>query len=267
MSTSEAGWFGDVLADLLLGGSCVGCARRGRTWCSACAADLLADDGPLLPGCRPAPTTHPVPRLRAAAAYAGAVPALVVGHKERGLPGPRAPLAGLLAAAVEAVLEPAVEAVLEGSASDDRPAPPLLLVPVPSRPSAVRARGRDATADLARATAGVLRRRGRRVAVARLLRTRPGLRDQGGLDAAARAQNLDRGLAAPAHLLARQARRRPAVSGVVVCDDVVTTGSTLAAAARVLHGVGLPVLGCATAAATARTAASPTSGARPGSSR
>jgi predicted amidophosphoribosyltransferase len=67
--------------------------------------------------------------------------------------------------------------------------------------------------------------------------------DQAGLGAAARQQNL-----AGAFRL-----RRPISTGAaVLVDDLVTTGSSLAEAARVLREAGIPVLGAATVAATVR---------------
>ncbi|WP_240770204.1 phosphoribosyltransferase family protein [Nocardioides sp. GY 10127] len=244
------GWFAEAGADLLRGGRCLGCERPGLVWCRGCDAALLASGHgpPLLPGCRVPATAHPVAGLRAGAAYAAPVSALVVGHKERGLAGALPPLATLLAAAVLAV---------PGVGHAGRPGErrlPLLLVPVPSRPDAVRARGRDAGRALARAAAALLRAAGTPASVVPLLATRPGLRDQGGLDAAARAVNLAGGLRCPSHRLRAAAVRRPRVAGVVVVDDVVTTGATLVEATRVLAASGLPGLGCATAAATLRTA-------------
>ena len=76
-------------------------------------------------------------------------------------------------------------------------------------------------------------RQGRRVA------------DQSGLDALARARNLEGAL---------RVRGRPGSTGlpVVVVDDLVTTGASLAEAARALDGCGFVVLGAAVVAATVR---------------
>lgn len=65
---------------------------------------------------------------------------------------------------------------------------------------------------------------------------------QKGLGVAARGQNLD-----GVFVLARSVPHR-----VVLVDDVVTTGSTLAAAARVLRAGGAEVVGAAVLAATLR---------------
>jgi len=67
--------------------------------------------------------------------------------------------------------------------------------------------------------------------------------DQAGLDAAARQENLT-----GAYRL-----RRPITAGTaVLVDDLVTTGSSLTEAARVLREARIPVLGAATVAATVR---------------
>ena len=82
-----------------------------------------------------------------------------------------------------------------------------------------------------------------------LLRTRPGLQDQAGLDAGQRAANLAGSLHCPAAGLRRLARRVPRAR-VVVCDDVITTGATAREAQRALESVGLEVAAIAAVAAT-----------------
>jgi predicted amidophosphoribosyltransferase len=128
---------------------------------------------------------------------------------------------------------------------------PVALVPVPSRPRSVRQRALDSTHDITATAARHLRGHGLDVVPARLLRTRPGLRDQAGLSAVDRASNLAGSMACPASGLVRLARRRPRVR-VVVCDDVLTTGATAREAQRALESVGLEVVAIAAVAATRR---------------
>jgi predicted amidophosphoribosyltransferase len=123
---------------------------------------------------------------------------------------------------------------------------PLVLVPVPSRPSTVRARGHDPTGALV-AAAGRLTG----APAVPLLRTRPGLRDQAGLDAGERSANLAGSLHCPSAALRRLARRCPRAR-IVVCDDVITTGATAREAQRALESVGLEVAAVAAVAATRR---------------
>jgi predicted amidophosphoribosyltransferase len=88
----------------------------------------------------------------------------------------------------------------------------------------------------------------------RLLRHRGGVVDQAGLGAEARAANLAGSMACPSARLRR-------VAGlwlrVVVCDDVLTTGSTAREAQRALEAVGLPPVAVAAVAATRRRGPSP----------
>jgi predicted amidophosphoribosyltransferase len=165
---------------------------------------------------------------------------MILGHKEHHLLGLARPLGALLAVAVSAAL------------ADLGAAPaPVVLVPVPSRPAMARQRGHEPTTAIARAAAAELRWSGLSVSTRRLLRSRSGVADQAGLDAGARAANLAGSMAAePAAL-----RRLAASSGplhVVVCDDVMTTGSTAAEAQRALRAVGLTPLAVVTVAATRR---------------
>ena len=119
---------------------------RDRTCCwahGAWAADVPA--GCCARGARRQLTDHrgiawptPVPAGLVSpwtgAAYDGTARALVLGHKERAMHGLRGPLATLLARAVAGAVD---DLGLTGA--------PVVLVPVPSRPATVRARGHDPT--------------------------------------------------------------------------------------------------------------------------
>ncbi len=225
----------DPVLDLLLGASCLGCARPGRLLCGACRAALPRDAHPAGPDPRPAGLAPSF----AATAYEGIVRDLVVGLKEHRLLALRAPLGALLADAVRA----AVASV--GGAG------PVVLVPVPSRPGSTRSRGHEPVPAVARRAAALLRAGGADVVVVRLLRSRPGVVDQAGLGAVARAANLDGSMCCPAPGLRRLARRRPRAR-LVVCDDVLTTGATAREAQRALESVGLRVAAVAAVAATRR---------------
>jgi len=222
----------DDLADLVVGTSCVGCGSPGRLLCVGCRGALPV--GPRLSW--PSPTPPGLAPPWAAGDYADPLRAAIVGHKEHRLFGLREPLAELLAVSVVAAA-PATG--------------PVVLVPVPSRPAAVRARGYDATYALARRAATLLSGTGYDAAVHRLLVTSGVVADQAGLDAAARFDNLAGSLHCPSAGLRRLRAWRRAVR-VVVCDDVLTTGATAREAQRALETVGLGVRGVATIAATRR---------------
>ena len=226
----------DEALDLFLGSRCVGCDAPGRMLCVRCRAGLSTRAVVAWPS--PVPDGLVTPW--AAEAYDGAVRALVVGHKDRGQWGHRRVLGELLAHAVVAATA--------GLAPDV----PVLLVPVPSRPGAGRQRGYEATAAMARSAAARVGS-GRAVAVAPLLVSR-GAADQAGLDAGGRASNIRHSMHCPSALLARVGRRWSRVH-VVVCDDVVTTGSTAREAQRALEAVGLPPVAVAAVAATRRRGA------------
>jgi len=234
----------DAYADLVLGASCLGCGAPGRMVCGRCVATLPSQARDV----RPSPCPEGLTRTTAAAPYDGLVKAMVLGAKERQLRGLVRPLGDLLGHAVARLL-PDPDVRRQSSAVT------LILVPVPSRASSVRARGFDSTRALSAGAAASLRRTGvlggTEVRAVPLLRTRAGLRDQAGLDAARRSANLAGALTCPSLGLTRLARRHREVV-VVVCDDVITTGATAREAQRALAAVGLPVLGIAAVAATQR---------------
>lgn len=219
----------DAFLDLVLGGRCVGCGTGGRALCSRCAAGLPGSAVPAWP----TPTPPGLAPPYAAAPYDGTVRAMVVAHKERRVLALRRPLGALLAAAVTVLAGPA----------------PLVLVPVPSRPGTSRSRGHDPTWSITRTAAGLLRSEGYAVTTARLLVSRGGVADQAGLGADARAANLAGSMCCPTASVRRLAGQRVRA---VVCDDVLTTGSTAREAQRALESSGVPVAGIAAVAATRR---------------
>ncbi|MGW0119523.1 ComF family protein [Streptomyces sp. NPDC003327] len=213
------GWWREV-SGLVLSGSCEGCGAARRALCAPCAA-LLAGAEPR--GVRPSPEPRGLPRVCAAAPYSGVVRRLLIAHKERGALGLAAPLGGALAGAVAAVAGP-------GRA-------PLLLVPVPSSRRSVRARGHDPTLRVARAAAGRLRRAGRSARVVPVLRQRRYVADQAGLGARGRLANL-----AGALEVVPGGGRLLAAGRVVLVDDLMTTGASLAEAARALGVADRPFI-------------------------
>jgi predicted amidophosphoribosyltransferase len=132
-----------------------------------------------------------------------------------------------------------------------RPAPTqYLLIPVPSRPQAIRERGDDTMARLARLAAVRVRRNGVPARVVHVLRHVREVADQAGLDGIQRLQNL-------AGALAVRRSWSPALAGrsVILLDDILTTGATLAESARAMRAAGAVVV----AAAVIATVESPTS--------
>ncbi|MEU8761288.1 ComF family protein [Streptomyces sp. NPDC048659] len=210
------GWWAEA-AGLVLPAVCVACGRGRSGLCGECGRRLLV-------GARrvwPSPVPAGLPTVYAAAAYEGAVRAVLLAHKERGALPLAGPLGAALAGAVEAAAGPC-----EGLGG-----PPLLLVPVPSSRRSVRARGHDPARRIARHAAALLRRSGRAARVLPVLRQGRAVADQAGLGARARLANLAGALElAPggARLLSEAAGR------VVLVDDLMTTGASLAEAARAL---------------------------------
>ncbi|MFE2329614.1 ComF family protein [Streptomyces sp. NPDC059385] len=222
------GWWQE-LAGLVLPDDCAGCGAARVLLCARCREALSGAGAGLV---RPSPAPEGLPVVHAAAVYEGPVRAVLLAHKERGA----LPLAGALgralAAAVLAGAEGPGEGPAEGSGggSGERE---LVLVPVPSARRRVRARGHDPARRIALAAAGRLRRAGVPARVAPVLRLRRAVADQAGLGAGQRRENL-----AGALEVRRDGVRAVAGAAVVLVDDLVTTGATLAEAARALRAAG-----------------------------
>ncbi|WP_405709878.1 phosphoribosyltransferase family protein [Streptomyces xanthophaeus] len=210
------GWWQE-LAGLVLPADCAGCGAARALLCAVCREALSGSGaGPVRP--RPRPAGLPV--VHAAAVYEEAVRAVVLAHKERGV----LPLAGWLGGA----LAVAVSSVLAGAGGE------VALVPVPSARRQVRARGHDPARRTALAAAARLRRAGVRARVAPVLRQRRAVADQAGLGARERRENLRGALE-----VCRYGARVTAGARIVLVDDLITTGATLAEAARAVRAAGL----------------------------
>ncbi|MFF0729107.1 ComF family protein [Streptomyces sp. NPDC004134] len=111
----------------------------------------------------------------------------------------------------------------------------VVLVPVPSARGAVVRRGHDPVRRLALVAAERLRRGGIRAELLPVLRQRRAVADQAGLGAAARRRNVSGALE-----VVRGGALRLGAPGcrVVLVDDVLTTGASLAEAARAVRAAG-----------------------------
>lgn len=241
-SRRETGRPGEALrslADLALPVHCAGCGRAATRWCEACAATVADAVGFAW---SPTPAPAGMPPVWAAAPYDGPLRAAVVAWKDEGRRDLTPVLTELLAAALAAAAAEGGgvlgDAVASGAGA--------VLVPTPSARGAVRRRGDRPVALL---VAGLLtpavRDAGLHAADVLALRRR--VLDQAGLSAPARAANLEGAMTVPQ-------RRAGLVVGrcVVVVDDVVTSGATLAEAARALRRAGSGPVLAVTAAATSR---------------
>ncbi|MBK8469059.1 MAG: ComF family protein [Actinomycetales bacterium] len=220
--------FADLL-DLVLPLDCAGCATVGARWCPDCAAEARRLRFAAARHTMPSPCPPGLPRVLAAAPYAGSVRAAIVARKDAG----RADLSEMLGHWLACALSPWLQVY-----------PDAVLVPMPSSRAAVRRRGESPITVVAGNAAGWF---DPVPSVAKVLVTCRRVADQAGLTSAERAANLVGAYAVSRH-------RRGPLSGrpIVLVDDVITTGATLTEAGRALGESGAWVVGAAVIAATAR---------------
>ena len=206
------------LAELLFPLTCAGCgAGRGVPVCAACR-----------PGLRPAAALPAPPGLDACVSvfsYEGVAREVVARVKYRGVHAATGWLARDMVLRVPLPL-------------------PELVTWAPTAPTRHRERGFDHAELLAREVGRLLRRPVRR------LLTRPDGPAQTGATAAAR-------LHGPEFDPVRSLDRRLTGASTLLVDDVVTTGATLTAAARVLRRAGAARVVALTAARTPRPCSTP----------
>ncbi len=110
------------------------------------------------------------------------------------------------------------------------------LVPIPSRPQAVRARGRDFLQVITQSLEVKFE-----IPATPILGYSKKVKDQSGLNSEDRWNNLNDSLVVKDRTLAGK------VQGVLLVDDLVTTGATLLAAEKALNQAGILAIGAVTA--------------------
>jgi predicted amidophosphoribosyltransferase len=222
------------LADLVLPGACAGCgAERVRLTYGTCVACVAALESLRPRAAAPTPPPAGFPACVAVGAYTGPLRGALLAYKEKGRHRLAGPLGTLLAGAVAAI------------APADRP---VTLVPVPSTAAARRERYGDHMARLAGHAARRLRAAGYRVNVVQPLRALP-RPDSTSLATSERATVAVNSLRMTSRIGVLQ-RGGGSRGTLVVTDDIVTTGATLAAVARRLEEADMQVTGAAVLAAT-----------------
>jgi predicted amidophosphoribosyltransferase len=206
------------LADLVLARSCAGCDAAGSVLCADCWAQLTRGVH-----------RHDLPDRTTAVAsieYLGIGKSVVIAHKEHGWNALTPMLGTLLARAVTTIT-----------------AEPVTLVPIPPHARSVARRGTDPLADIVGEAVRALRSIGQSASRASLL-TRT--RDAGAMKELGREQRRH----AVASSFAAVASSRMNPGQVIVVDDVITTGTTLAEALQTLERAGMYAHGSAAVART-----------------
>jgi predicted amidophosphoribosyltransferase len=223
------------LADLVLPNPCAGCGAErvplAYGVCDACVALLEA-----LRPFRTAPSPPPegMPPCVAVGRYEDALRGCLLAYKERGRHRLARPLGVLLAGAVARLAPRDV---------------PVTLIPVPSTAAANRERHGDHMARLATHAVRRLREAGWNADLSRPLRAAP-RPDSASLKVAERAAVAESSLRIRSPRSGFSGHGASPARTLVVVDDIVTTGATLAAVTRRLSGMKVQVAGAAVLAAT-----------------
>ncbi|MFC7402030.1 ComF family protein [Citricoccus sp. GCM10030269] len=256
---------GRELAGVLMPSTCVICAQRDGTVCSDCEPGLAAEllhpfraelHAAALPLMEPAsvalspsqPDTPPAPQpvpVVAAARYDAGTSSALLAFKDHG----RVPVARFLRPAVHRALAAAPELLGERG--------PFTVVPIPGRGSGFRRRGYDPVDELLSGPWPPGWDLDRRLLTHRRTPLGPASRSRtshsGTGSAQRRRHNADR-FQTTAHATGHQGRN------VVLFDDVMTTGSTLAAAWRAVERGGIRPVGAVVLAAVTAPAATDAEG-------
>jgi predicted amidophosphoribosyltransferase len=223
------------LADLVLPAPCAGCgAERVRLRYGACAACAAALEALTPFSTAPVPPPVGMPPCVAVGPYGGELRGALLAYKERGRHRLAKPLGALLATAVAELAPRGV---------------PVSLIPVPSTAAAARERNGDHMVRLAAHAVRRLRAAGWQADLTRQLRALPRA-DSASLNVSERAAAAESSLRIRSARIGVLRRGTPPKGTLVVVDDIVTTGATLAAVTGRLEEANMQVTGAAVLAAT-----------------
>ena len=197
---------------MLLGIACAGCGRAGATWCDECSREVCPEPFEVDPD------------VWAAGQWRGKLRSAILAWK-----------LGQVTRLDQVMAWHAAAALIASNPPDN-----AVLVPVPTTWRSRRERGRHLVLDLCRDMASVLASQDINLHVRPVVRLRHQTRDQSSLTARQRAANV-RG--------AMRATESPALP-VIIVDDIVTTGSTMAEMQRALSESGAEVAACVSIAAS-----------------